>query len=431
MDLQFKNNFRNLAVGLALSTCSLFAQSGTITASYTFPDLPIGPLQNAVLPGTIPNDHGFLLGGVGSGLYRSFLEGPNVYWMVTDRGPNPMAGSLRTWPMPGFTPWLLKVRTNSNGAIDVLQKLPLLNPNGTAVTGLTNSSRDEVARECDGVTTIPFNPNGLDTEDLVRTLDGNFWLVEEHSPSFIRVSPNGKVSKRFLPVGVDLPGTAYPISNVLPKIYGDKRKQNRGFEGVTLGWDLRTLYAALQSPLSNPTAAIGNASRNTRILAFDAYSETTKAEYVYRFQPVTEFNHTNPTEMKISAVAALDPWRLLVLERTDAVAKIYRVDLTRATNILNSKWDDTATSPSLEALDDAGLLAENVKVLPKELIIDLSTVAGMLPKIEGMTILDWNTIAISNDNDFDIAPAATCGTNVGTGAKSKILIVKTTKNLFF
>ncbi|MBL8177930.1 MAG: esterase-like activity of phytase family protein [Bryobacterales bacterium] len=430
MDLHLKNNIRKLAVGLALSTCGLFAQTGTISATYTLPDIPIGPFQNSVLPGTIPDDHGFLLGGVGSGLYRSFLEGHNVYWMVTDRGPNPTVGSLRTWPMPGFTPWLIKVRTTGS-TIEVLQKLPLLTPSGAPVTGIPNSSRDEVPRQCDGTTVIPFNPNGLDSEDVVRTLDGNFWLVEEHSPSIVKVAPNGKVSKRFLPVGVDLTGIGYPVANVLPQIYGDKRKRNRGFEGVTLGWDLRTIYAALQSPLSNPNATIGNASRNTRILAFDAYTEKTKAEYVYRFQPVTEFGHTDPAEMKISAVAALDPWRLLVLERTDAVAKIYRVDLTRATNILGSKWNDVATSPSLESLDDAALLANNLKVLPKELIIDLSTVPGMLPKIEGMAILDWNTIAIANDNDFDIAAAATCGTNAGTGAKSKILIIKTSKNLYF
>ena len=68
---------------------------------------------------------------------------------------------------------------------------------------------------------------------------------------------------------------------------------------------------------------------------------------------------------------------------------------------------------------------------PKELILDLDTLPGMPDKIEGMTILDWNTIAIANDNDFDIGPAATCGTNVGTGAKSKILIIDLKKSLFF
>jgi hypothetical protein len=435
MDFFCKKAVRTIALGLAVNTCGLLAQTGTLLQTYTLPDTRIGPFQNSVLPGTIPDDHGFLLGSIGSGLFRSFLEGPNVYWMVTDRGPNPFnpapaPANQRTFPLEGWTPWLLKVRTTGT-SIEILQKVPLTLPAGGAATGLPNNSRDELVRQCDGTTVSPFNPNGIDSEDLVRTLDGNFWLVDEHSPSIIRVSSDGTVSKRFLPAGLDLPGIGYPVANNLPAIFGSKRKQNRGFEGITLGWDLRTIYAALQSPLVNPTAAVGNASRNTRILAMDAYNDQqVKAEYVYRFQPVTEFGHTSPTEMKVSALAMLDPWRMLVLERTDAVAKIYRVDLTKATNILGTQWDDVATSPSLEALDDAGLLAAGVKVLPKELILDLSTIPGMPTKIEGLTILDFNTIAVSNDNDFDVGPA-TCGTNVGTGQKNQILTIRLQKNLLF
>ncbi len=420
-----------IAVGLALGALSASAQTGTLVKTYTLPDTPIGAFQNSVLPGTIPNDHGFLLGSIGSGLFRSFLEGSTVYWMVTDRGPNPFnPENKRTFPLEGWTPWLIKVRTEGT-SIKILEKVPLRLPSGAGLTtGLPNDTRDEPVLQCDGVTVSPSNPNGLDTEDLVRTIDGNFWLVDEHSPSIIRVLPNGRVSKRFLPQGLTLPGIGYPVSNNMPRIYFEKRKQNRGFEGVTLDWDLRTIYAALQSPLSNPTAAIGNASRNTRIIAMDAYNDQVNAEYVYRFQPVTEFGHTNPTDMKISAIAMLDPWRMLVLERTDAVAKIYRVNLSKATNILNTQWDDSATSPSLESLDDAGLLANNVKVLPKELILDLSTIPGIPPKIEGLAILDFNTIAVSNDNDFDVGPA-TCGTNVGAGAKNQIMVINLDKNLLF
>jgi hypothetical protein len=421
---------KTAALTLAANTCGLFAQTGTVIKTYTLPDTPIGPFQNSVLPGTIPDDHGFLLGSIGSGLYRAFLEGPNVYWMITDRGPNPFnPANKRTFPLEGWTPWLIKVRTQG-AAIEILQQVPLRLPSGAAATGLPNNSRDEAVLQCDGVTVSPQNPNGLDTEDLVRTIDGNFWLVDEHTPSIVKVLPDGTVSKRFLPAGLSLPGTEYPVVNNLPQIFGDKRKQNRGFEGVTLGWDLRTIYAALQSPLSNPTAAAGNASRNTRILAMDAYNEQTKAEYVYRFQPVAEFGHTNPAEMKVSALAMLDPFRMLVLERTDAVAKIYRVDLTKATNILNSQWDDVTTSPSLESLDDAALAAAGVKSLPKELILDLSTIPGIPGKIEGLTIVDLNTIAVSNDNDFDVGPA-TCGTNAGTGAKNQIMLIRLAKSLIF
>src|SRR4029450_13768149 len=98
---------------------------------------------------------------------------------------------------------------------------------------------------------------------------------------------------------------------------------------ITLGWDLRTLYAALQSPLVNPTAAVGNASRNTRILAMDAYSEELKAEYVYRFDVASTFGGPPPpapapvpADMKISAdVAPLCSWRVFVPGGAYCIAK--------------------------------------------------------------------------------------------------------------
>ena len=48
----------------------------------------------------------------------------------------------------------------------------------------------------------------------------------------------------------------------------------------------------------------------------------------------------------------MGPTTLLILERTDLVAKLYSVDLSKATNILNSKWGDPKTAPTLEALGD-------------------------------------------------------------------------------
>ena len=48
----------------------------------------------------------------------------------------------------------------------------------------------------------------------------------------------------------------------------------------------------------------------------------------------------------------MNPTTLLILERTDLVAKLYSVDLNQATNVLGSKWNDTKTAPALEALAD-------------------------------------------------------------------------------
>jgi len=217
----------------------------------------------------------------------------------------------------------------------------------------------------------------------------------------------------------------------LPAIYG-KRKINRGFEGIALSADEKMLYLVLQSPLLNPDRKTGDVSRNTRLLVFDIASERVTAEYVYRFDVSKEFDpnpKNTPDEMKLSGVVALSPTTLLVLERTDLVAKLYSVDISQATNILNTKWDDPKTAPTLEALADP--TAAEVRALAKTLVLDLSSLDGMPEKIEGVTLLDRNTIAVANDNDFDSEESQydAAGNNIGKGKKSQILIISLAKPL--
>jgi hypothetical protein len=134
---------------------------------------------------------------------------------------------------------------------------------------------------------------------------------------------------------------------VLPRIYATRRI-NRGFEGMTISADEKTPYLVLQSPLSNPDKKAGDASRQTRVLVFDIASEKPLAEYVYRFDAIKDFApdpNLGPDEMKLSAVAPVNATTLLIVERTDTVAKLYSVDLSKATDILGSRWDDRGHYP--------------------------------------------------------------------------------------
>jgi hypothetical protein len=133
--------------------------------------------------------------------------------------------------------------------------------------------------------------------------------------------------------------------------------------------------------------------------------------------------------MKLSAVVFLNPTNLLVLERTDLVAKLYSVDLGKATNILATKWDDPKTNPTLEALDDPA--AEELRVLPKSLVIDLKRFKEIPDKIEGVAIIDRNTIAVINDNDFDSEENKYDdeGNNLGKNKKTRMLIISLSKPL--
>ena len=137
----------------------------------------------------------------------------------------------------------------------------------------------------------------------------------------------------------------------------------------------------------------------------------------------------SPDEMKLSAVVYLNPTTLLILERTDWAAKLYSVDLTAATNILKTKWDEPSTAPSLEALDDPA--SGEIRVLPKTLVLDLNQFKEMPEKIEGIAVIDRNTIAVANDNDFDSEESKydEHGNNISKGKVSQILVIALDKPL--
>jgi hypothetical protein len=411
-----------------------FAQD-KIIATYTLPDIPIKQFQNAVLPGSVTNDRKVLLGSVGSDLWHGPKDPRDEFWMITDRGPNGQIAvdgkNRRTFWVPEFDPTIVRVKTEGK-AIKILEAIPIVGQSGKPVTGLPNlKDVDEAPYNYSAQELLPLNPNGLDTEGLVRTTAGDFWIGEEYSPSILHVDRTGKVIKRYIPEGLPLEGTDYPVAKVLPSIYG-KRKINRGFEGIALSGDEKTLYVVLQSPLLNPDRKTGEASRNSRVLVFDIPSEKVTAEYVYRFDVSKEFDpnpKNTPDEMKLSGVIALNPTTLLVLERTDLVAKLYSVDLSQATNLLGSKWNDAKTAPTLEALADPAMAG--VRVLPKTLVLDLSSIEGMPEKIEGIALLDQNTLAVSNDNDFDSEESKydAEGNNIGKGKISQILTISLAKPL--
>ncbi|ATL25570.1 esterase-like activity of phytase family protein [Streptomyces formicae] len=410
---------RSLAVGVPLAVATAMAVTGTamgsqqsadhqhgahkkarVTHTATLGDIPLGTFSNSLLPGTVDNDRGVDLGGIGSDLYPAGRKGE--FWTVTDRGPNGQikvdGKKRRTFPVPGFDPAIVKIRV-SGETVKVLSAVPITTSSGKPVTGLPNQKgRDEAPYTYDARKPLSYDPNGLDTEGLVRAADGSFWLVDEYGPSLIHVSARGKVLKRYVPEGLDLRGADYPVVEALPGILSH-RKTNRGFEGLTQlpGGDL---VMAVQSPLSLPDEDAGEASRTTRLLRFSPKKQAVTAEYAYRFDPVdvVDPGEDDTSELKISSVVAVGRDRLLVQERTDKAARLQSVTLDRRSNILGGKWDSDTTKPSLEQLDDPA--ASGVPVLRKRLVVDLGKVDGVPGKIEGVAKVDERTLALINDNDF-------------------------------
>ncbi|MEV4033288.1 esterase-like activity of phytase family protein [Streptomyces umbrinus] len=401
---------RSVAAGVPLALVAALAVAGTavgapskearVTGSATLGDIPLGAFSNALLPGTVGDDRGVDLGGIGSDIYPAGRKGE--FWTVTDRGPNgqiKVAGEKRrTFAVPGFDPAIVKIRV-SGGTVKVLDAIPITTSSGKPVTGLSNQKgRDEAPYSYDAKTPLSYNPNGLDTEGIVRAEDGSFWLVDEYAPSLIHVSARGKILTRYVPKGLGLTGADYRVVEALPAVLLH-RKINRGFEGLAQlpGGDL---VMAVQSPLSLPDTDAGEASLTTRLLRFSTKKRAVTAKYAYRFDPVNvvDPSEDDTSELKISSVVAVGRDRLLVEERTDKAARLQVVKLTRGADILGDKWDDDTTSPSLEQLDDPA--ASGVPVLRKRLVVDLGAVKGVPGKIEGVARVDHDTLALINDNDF-------------------------------
>ncbi|MFG2352717.1 esterase-like activity of phytase family protein [Streptomyces sp. NPDC048521] len=434
---------RSAATGLPLALAAVLVAAGTASAApsgdarvvrtASLGEIPLGAFSNALLPGGVRDDHGVQLGGIGSDIYPAGRK--DEYWTVTDRGPNGQikvdGKKRRTFPVPGFDPAIVKIRVYGH-KVEVIDAIPLTTSSGKAVTGLPNQeSRDEAPYSYDAGTPLSYDPNGLDTEGIVRAGDGSFWLVDEYSPSLVHVSARGKVLTRYVPRGLNLTGAGYPVVEALPSVLLHRRI-NRGFEGLAQLPD-GDLVVALQSPLSLPDADAGDASRTTRLLRFSPRKKAVTAEYAYRFDPVdvVDPSEDDPSELKISSVVAVGGNRLLVQERTDKAARLQLVELGRRADILGGPWDDDATSPSLEQLDHPA--AQGVPVPAKRLVADLGKVDGVPGKIEGVARVDRDTLALVNDNDFGMTDGAGAfdaqGRLVDSGIRTTVTYVRLPKGL--
>ncbi|MYZ48724.1 esterase-like activity of phytase family protein [Propylenella binzhouense] len=385
--------------------------------------------------------------GIGSAAFRDPKDPANVFWTVSDRGPNftcdeavelmgvavdaicpaaegLKAGAGRVYPAPDYTVTLYQVTLDpASKTYKVTAAVPLKTPKGKAVSGLTNPlkvAKTDMPRDGEGKP-LAQDPNSIDAEGLVRLPDGRFFIGEENATGIAEIAPDGTIVRRFVPAGTeqDFAAADYPVTGSLPAILA-KRQSNRGIEALALGDDGRTLFAMVQNPLANPDSKAYGDAINTRLLAVEVGSDagattlTPVGEYVYRLDDWKHFaelgasDAKKPSSLRVSEMTALGRGHFLVDERTDEVAKLFEISLDGATNILGSRWDDPATAPSLEQVELEA--AEIVPVGKTERLV-ASSLEGANPrypgKVEGLAMTADGDLMIVNDNDFGIAGAAT------------------------
>ena len=369
--------------------------------------------------------------GIGSALFHMPGDPADELYALTDRGPNidcsasdkitgipidkACAGDdkAKLFPRPDFVPSIVKVRLNDDGTFVTTEWIPLKDAAGKTITGLSNplkAAKTEAAFDKDGKQ-LPFDPNGLDTEGLVRLKDGTFWIGEEYGPSLVHVAADGKIIERLVPQGLesDLSGATYKVTGALPAILM-KRQLNRGIEGLAIAPDESALYTIVQNPLANPDADAYKKASLTRILKLDLKSRQVVGEYVYTLDPAESFKNDKSekqSDVRISELTAVGIDQLIVLERIAKTTKLHAIDLSAATNILGTDWDKTETSPSLEQIAAADLVANGITPVSKKLWLDSSTYPELPEKVEGVAIVDGKQLILINDDDFGIEGAKT------------------------
>ncbi|WP_244329313.1 5'/3'-nucleotidase SurE [Tolypothrix sp. PCC 7910] len=381
------------------------------------PKLTIYDFKNLPKLGTTSKGEDILLGGF-SGLYfLGTAPNENLRFVThTDRGPNgEPVGANRPFYLPNFQPEIISFELNrTTGEIKITNRTGLFRQDGkTPLTGLPNlqagangtAYTDEIGVDLDNKP-LPNDPLGADLEGIVVAENGDYWMVDEYRPAIYHFDSQGKLIERFIPKGTatapnpDQPAGTFG-TEILPEVYA-QRRNNRGFEAVAL--EGSKLYAFIQSPIDNPdngSDTVSKASRNLRILEFDINSKQVTGEYLYLLEGL-------PATDKIGDAVSLGKGKFAVVERDDNGTSagnklIYQIDLKGATNINNPAKFKLPDGKTIEQLTPAELATAKITPVSKSLIANAAQLGYTgVEKLEGLALVAPNTLALINDNDFNV-----------------------------
>ncbi|WP_428229073.1 esterase-like activity of phytase family protein [Flavobacterium sp.] len=339
-------------------------------------------------------------GGFGSAAFAHPANAGEFYAM-TDRGPNADATGGKYFPIPNYTPRIGHFKLKNDGTIEKLGEILFKAPSGTPISGRPNpvgyGSTGEIPYDLSN-TVLAYDQYGLDPEGLVAMKDGSFWVSDEYGPHIVHYNNSGLELERISPVGINTG------SRKLPAVFA-KRWANRGMEGLAITPDEKTLVGIMQSRLYNPSNAGAINKTLTRIVTFDIASGKTK-QYLYK-QEID--NNSN------SEISALSATEFLVIERDGnfsgdgpVMKHIYKINITGATDVsgndFNAENGYLVNGKALEANTWEELTTANIKPVSKVLAVDVFKALGNYPhdKLEGIWLINANTIGIINDDDFGV-----------------------------
>ncbi|MFM9888828.1 MAG: esterase-like activity of phytase family protein [Burkholderiales bacterium] len=421
--MHFKKLINTLAVSVGLAMAGNALAAPTLVNAVTIPGNAVDKSD-----GTGANQN--RLGGFFSDLYYDRKR--EKYYALPDRGPG--GGTI------GFDTRVqrFEIRIDErSGAIKNVyldKTIKLKRQDGVAFNGL-RPDLDPLNGD------QRIRGRSFDSEGLVVGKNKRFYISDEYGPSVREFNKKGIQLREFTTPDNLLPRNSLgsldfvngrgTVNNNGTIVRG--RQDNRGFEGLAMTPDGKTLYAVLQDPLVNEGSSNdGRRSRNVRIVGFDVATGLPTKQFVYQLESIADINARSPAanafsatnqgrSIGLSAIIAINQNELLVLERDN---RGIGVDPTTLLPIGSKRLFKIniagATDVSALSLANTDALPAGVVPVAKSLYFDIAaalTAKGLpIPeKLEGITIgprlKDGSyALLIGTDNDFSVTQDAT--TNV-------------------
>lgn len=375
------------------------------------------------------------------------------WWALSDRGPG---GGLISYDTR-LSRFSISIDP-ATGAISnfrVKQTVKFTDPNG-----LLTQSPFDADKNLNGLNPLDFNGSAsvlgrsFDPEGLVVVPgNGHFIVADEYGPSVYEFDRKGRLVRVFETPANLIPKVGATVDYNATRDLGATagRQDNRGFEGLAITPDGKTLVGVLQDPLIDDGPPADNNGRNRRTLRIvvfdnDKHSATygkSIAQYAYQLELQADVRAritaaggvataTDPRQGRnigLSAIVALNNSQFLVLERDNrgigiddpaganvmGSKRVFKIDVTGATNIAARTLPDNddlaavAITPVAKSTVFMNLQANTV--LPNSKQAEKWEGLAIGPRLKSGNRL----ILTGNDNDFSV-------TQTGAGTQYDVYV---------
>lgn len=436
-DLFMRRSHLSLAVALMCATAPIASAQPAFVNGLVIP----GNLTDATrAAGANQGRFGFF-----SDIYYDGIR--DEWWALSDRGPG---GGLIAYDTR-LSRFVVKVHpvTGQISQFRVAETIKFSDPRGLLTQSPFTSSKTFNGlnpRDFNGSASIlgrSFDPEGL----VVVPHTGHFIVADEYGPSVYEFDRKGRLVRVFETPANLIPKVGATVDYNATRDDGGSagRQDNRGFEGLAITPDGRTLVGVLQDPLVDDAAPADNNGRNRRTLRIvvfdnDKHSPTygkSIAQYAYQLELQADVRTritaaggtataTDPRQGRnigLSAIVALNDSQFIVLERDNrgigvddpaganvvGSKRLYKIDLTGATNVAALALpdnDDLATAGITPVAKSAVFLDIQLNTsLPNQKQAEKWEGLAVGPKLANGTRL----LLLGNDNDYSVTQ-----TGVGT-----------------